>query len=222
MFSNRKLVIIIVLLLTVSLTGYILIVVIPARLARQSYEGAKEIGRDIKDLFQFTPEVTVNNVVVLEQQTPVLELATLSQTFRHEYVWSNTWLSSTKKIKITGTMEAKAGFDLNRKFIINITEDKARVTIPQAKLLSLEPKGDIAFSDENGIWNWVKPEDRSKAINAFTLNAKAYAAKADFVQAAQKHLEAKLTEILKLHGKEVEIVYDEIPALPENQQIIQK
>src|SRR5687768_12790010 len=113
MFSNRKIILIILLLITISVTSYFLFVVIPARAVRQSYEGAKEIGRDIKELFQFTPEVSVNNTVVLEQQTPILELATLSQTFRHEYEWTNTWLNSTKKIKITGTMEAKAGFDLN-------------------------------------------------------------------------------------------------------------
>jgi hypothetical protein len=222
MFSNRKLVLVIVLLLTLSVTAYILIVVIPARLARQSYDGAKEIGRDIRELFHFTPEITVDNTVVLEQQTPILELATLSQTFRHEYVWTNTWMNSTKKINIRGTMEAKAGFDLNRKFIIRLTENKAYVTVPRAKLLSLEPKGDMAFSDENGIWNWVRPEDRSMAINAFTQNARTYAAKADFVQSAQKQLEEKLIAILKLHGKEVEIVYDEIPVVPESQQIIRK
>lgn len=220
MFSNRKIFLVIILLITVSITAYILIVVIPAKLARQSYDGAKEIGKDIKELFHFTPEVTVHNTVVLEQQTPVLELATLSQRFKHEYVWTNTWMNSTKKIKITGTMEAKAGFDLSRKFVIRITDEKATVIIPKAKLLSLEPQPDMAFYDENGIWNWVKSEDRSQAINAFTQNAKQFASTADFIPAAQKQFEEKVTEILKLHGKEVEIVYEEIPALPESHQII--
>jgi hypothetical protein len=67
----------------------------------------------------------VNNTVVLQQQTPILELATLSQNFRHEYEWTNTRLGSTKKIKIKGSFEAKAGFDLNKRFALEITEDKA-------------------------------------------------------------------------------------------------
>jgi hypothetical protein len=216
MFSNRKLVLIIVLLLAISFTGYFFVVYIPAKAVRQSYEGAKEIGRDIRDFFQFTPEVTVNNIIILEQQTPIMELATLKQTFTHQYQWTNTWMKSTKKIKITGTMEAKAGYDLNRKFKIEINDDKAIITLPHPQLLSLEPQGDIRFEDENGIWNWVKPEDRSLAINAFTSDAKLYASKADFVQQARKNMEEKLIEILKSHGKTVEIRYDEIPTLPEN------
>lgn len=216
MFSNRKIILIIVLLVTISVTAYILIVVIPTRLAEKSYDGARAIGRDIKELFQFTPEVSVNNTVVLEQQTPVLELATISQKFRHEYVWTNTWMKSTKSIKIIGTMEAKAGFDLNQKFIIRITDDKAIVVIPKAQLLSLESLGDMKFYDENGIWNWVNPEDRSKAINAFTQNARDYAAKADFISAAQKQFEEKITEILRQHGKAVEVVYEDVPVLQEH------
>jgi hypothetical protein len=222
MFSNRKIILIIVLLAALSFTAYIIVVYIPSALARKSYDGAKEIGRDIRELFHFTPEVKVNNTVVLQQQTPLLELATLSQTFQHRHEWVNTWMKSTKKITITGTMEAKAGFDLNRKFIIDINEDKAVVTLPHPRLLSIEPKDDIVFKDENGIWNWVDAEDRSRAINAFTSSAREYATGADFVQDAQKQLVDKLTEILHAHGKTVEIHYDEIPALPESQQFIEK
>lgn len=219
MFSNRKIVLIIVLLVTVSIAAYVLLVIIPARVARQSYEGAKEIGRDIREAFQFTPEITVNNVVVLQQQTPVLELAVLSQTFRHEYEWTNTWLKSTKKIKITGTLEAKAGFDLNQKFSIRIEEEKAYVILPDPKLLSLEPKGDISFKDENGIWNWVKPEDRSKAINAFTNDARNYAQQADFIVQARDQVAEKLKKILSAHGKEVIIAYEGVPG---DEKIIRK
>lgn len=212
MFSNRKIVLIIVLLTTFSLAAYFVVVYIPSALARKSYDGAKEIGKDIRDFFHFTPEVKVNNTVVLQQQTPIMELATINQTFQHQHEWVNTWMKSTKKISITGTMEAKAGFDLNQKFIIDIQDDKAYVTLPRPKLLSIEPKGDIVFKDENGIWNWVDAEDRSKAINAFTNSARDYAASANFIQDAQKHVVDKITQILQAHGKTVVIQFDEIPA----------
>src|SRR6187431_2788363 len=112
MFSSRKLILWIVLLITLCVAAYVLLVYLPRRMAEQAYEGARQIGHDISEVFKFTPEVRVNNTVVLQQQTPILELATLSQKFKHEYAWTNTWLNSTKKIKITGTFEAKAGFDL--------------------------------------------------------------------------------------------------------------
>lgn len=216
MFANRKLILIIILLITICVTAYVIVVVIPSRLAERSYEGAKQIGRDISEAFQFTPEITVNNTVVLQQQTPILELATLSQKFQHQYEWTNTWLGSTKKINIRGSFEAKAGFNLNKKFSIEIHDEKAVVLLPKPELLSVESLSDVKFADENGAWNWVNMEDRAKAINAFTADARKYAAQAEFVTQAQESMEKKLTEILKLHGKEAEIRYSDIERIPLN------
>jgi flagellar basal body-associated protein FliL len=61
MFGRAKLILIIILLITVCVTAYVLVVVIPTQLAQKSYEGARQIGHDISEAFQFTPEITVNN-----------------------------------------------------------------------------------------------------------------------------------------------------------------
>ena len=207
MFTDRKLVLIIVFLIVVSITAYVLLVYVPSKMAQQTYEGAKQIGRDIADVFQVTPEIKVNSTVVLQQQTPILELATVSQKFQHRYNWVNTWLGSTKKINITGTFEAKAGFDLNQKFSIEIDANNAIVTLPDPKLLSIEPQPDVTFMDENGVWNWVEAEDRAKAMNAFTRDARRYGEQAKFVEQARLEMETKLRAILLLHGKRMEIRY---------------
>ncbi len=199
----------ILLIITICVAAYVLVVFIPASIARRTYDGAKQIGRDISDLFQFTPEITVNNTVVLQQQTSILELATVQQKFRHEYSWENEWLGSTKKIRITGTMEAKAGFDLHRKFKIDITEDRAVVYLPAPQILSIEPTGDYQFEDEHGVWNWVNAEDRSKALGDFQKSARGYAEQAAFVNDAKTKLEEQLGEILTRHGKKAEFIYDE-------------
>jgi len=209
MFSNRKIVLVIVLLVTVSIAAYVLLVVIPSQIAEKSYNGAKQIGHDIREAFRVTPEITVNKTIILQQQTPILELATLTQKFQHQYEWTNTTLKSTKKIKITGTFDAKAGFDLNKKFSIRIEENKAYVTLPRPQLLSIESLNDVKFEDENGYWNWINENDRSAAMNAFTRDARDYASQADFVQQAQRTMEQKLKEILTLHGKEVVFEYAE-------------
>jgi len=207
MFTNRKLTLIIVFLIIVSLTAYMLLVYIPAKIAQQSYDGAKQIGRDIANVFQVTPQVTVNNTVVLQQESPILELATISQKFQHRYDWTNTWLGSTKKITISGTFEAKAGFNLNEKFSIDIDNNKASVRLPHPKLLSVEPMGDVTFFDEHGVWNWVNADDRAKAMNAFTSDARKYGQEAKFVEHARLEMENKLREIFLLHGMQVEIKY---------------
>lgn len=207
MFNSRKLILLIVLLITLSITAYVIVVIIPARIAEKTYAGARRIGQDIREALNVTPHVTVNNTVVLQQQAAVLELATVTQRFNHRHVWANEWMGSTKKITLTGTFEAKAGFDLNQRFDLSITDDLAIITLPAPQLLSLEPQGDVAFEDENGLWNRLHATDRSQAINAFTSDARAYAAGASFVEDAKKHLEQKLREILQAHGKAVEFRY---------------
>lgn len=213
MLSNRKIVLLIVLLITATIAAYWIVVVIPSRLAQRTYDGARQIGSDFAKAFSFTPEVTVNNTVVLMQQSTVLELATLSQKFQHRYEWTNTWLRSTKKITIQGSFEAKAGFDLRKKFTIQINDDKAIVYLPPPELLSIQSLDDVTFTDESGVWNWVNMEDRSKAMNAFTADARKYAANAGFVDVARESMVKQLTEIMSAHGKSVEIRFEEGPLL---------
>jgi hypothetical protein len=189
------------------------LVVIPTRLAERSYDGARRIGRDIADLFHVTPEVTVSNTVVLQQQSAVFELATVSQHFQHHYIWTNTWFGSTKKVDITGGFDAKAGFDLDKRFSIAIDGDVARVTLPPPELLSIESLSDVQFKDENGIINWVNMDDRNKAMNAFTSDARRYAQQATFVDDARKEMEKKLRTIFQQHGKEVIITYVDEPRI---------
>lgn len=204
---RRNLILLIILLVTLCITAYVIVVVIPTRLAEKTYNGARQIGQDIREALNVTPHVTVNNTVVLQQQAPVLELATVTQRFSHRHAWANKWMGSTKKITLTGTFEAKAGFDLNQQFDLTISDDKAIITLPAPQLLSLEPQGDLTFEDENGLWNRLHATDRSQAINAFTADARAYATHADFIQDAKKHLEEKLTQILKAHNKTVVFRY---------------
>jgi hypothetical protein len=211
MFRTRNIVALTVLIITISVAAYVIVVVIPASLARKTYEGARQIGEDIRKAFQFTPEVTVNNTIVLQQEVSILELATLSQTFRHEYEWINSWMGSTKKITIKGTFDAKAGFDLQKKFNISVSDEKIVVTLPAPKILSVEPKGDLTFTDENGIWNWVDAEDRAKAVNAFTIDARKLAQKNILLKQTESKMEEQLRNILLTYGKEVEIRYEDIP-----------
>jgi hypothetical protein len=189
------------------------LVVGPTTLAERSYDGARRIGRDISDLFQVTPEVTVSNTVVLQQQSAVMELATVSQYFQHRYTWTNTWFGSTKKIDISGGFKAKAGFDLNKRFSVAIDGDVAHVTLPQPELLSIESLPDVQFKDENGIINWVNMDDRSRAINAFHADARRYAQQASFVADARKEMEEKLRTIFQQHGKELSIEYIDEPKI---------
>jgi hypothetical protein len=207
MFSTRRIILSIILLIAISFTAYFVVVVIPSRLAEKTYDGARKIGRDISKIFSITPKITVNNTVVLEQQTPILELATLSQQFQHKYEWTNRWMGSTKRITINGGFIAKAGYDLKERFSIDIDDKKAIVTLPAPQLLSIQPMDNMTFRDEHGVWNWVNMEDREKAINAFNTDARRFAQQGKYIEQAKESMEKQLREILKSHGMEMEIRY---------------
>jgi Protein of unknown function (DUF4230) len=204
---SRNLKLIIVLLVVGTIASYVLLVVIPTKMVERSYQAARTLGEDFKKAFQFTPEITVNNTVVLNQQTTVLEMAVLAQNFEHRYSWTNTWLNSTKQIFITGTFEAKAGFDLNRKFSIVLKDDKAIVKLPEPQILSVESQGDITYRDENGVWNWINADDRTRATNAFIQDARTSATHAGFVPDAKEQIEKRLRLLLQPYATEVVIEY---------------
>jgi hypothetical protein len=214
--ASRKIVLYILFVIVLTSAAYVAFVVIPSRILHRSYESAKQLGKDIQQAFNFTPEITVSNTVVLQQQASTLELATLIQRFQHKYAWKNTWMGSTKEITISGSMEAKIGFNLNKRFAVEIDKKKALVILPEPQLLSVEPLGDLKFEDENGVWNWVKNDDRSNAINAFQTDARAYATRANFAAETKTMVEQKLTKILKAHVDAVEFKYEEPDITPNN------
>lgn len=205
---SRNLKLLIALVIFGTIAAYVLLVTIPTEVARRSYEGAKILADDFRTAFQFTPEIKVNNTVVLNQQTPVMELSVLAQQFEHRYVWEHSWLGSTKRIFITGTFNAKVGYDLREKFSITLRDDKAIVSLPAPRTLSVESQGDITYRDEQGIWNWVNTEDRTRATNAFIRDARRYADRAEFVGDAEQEMERRLRMLLKPYAAEVIIHYE--------------
>jgi len=206
MTRNIKWLIALVVVLTIA--GYVFLVMIPSEIAERSYAGARNLGEDIRKALRFTPEIKVNNTIVLHQQTAAFELAVLEQNFDHRYTWQNSWLGSTKKIFISGTFKAKAGFDLGKKFSITLRDSVAYVTLPAPRTLSVESLGNIAYRDEQGIWNWVDTDDRTRATNAFIRDARRYASRASFINDAKTEIEKKLEQLLAPYADKVIINYE--------------
>lgn len=204
---SRNIKLLIALLVAGTVAAYVVLVTIPTQLATRSYEAGKALGEDIRKAFQFTPQITVNNTIVLNQQTSVFELSVLSQNFQHHFTWEHSWLGSTKKIFIVGSFNARVGFDLQKKFAIDLRDDKAYVTLPQPEVLSVESLGDIIYRDEQGVWNWVNMENRTRATNAFIMDARRYANQAAFVQDAKKKVEERLRALLEPYAREVHVRY---------------
>ena len=72
----------------------------------------------------------MSNRVYLEQTTTVGELAVLARRVEVEREMLHTWAGSTKRIKLHGTYLVKAGFDLRKRFTVNVHPNEILIELP--------------------------------------------------------------------------------------------
>ena len=188
-----------IILLACSITFYMVVVKAPADLAHTMVAG-------IKEAFNFTPRVKIDQTIVLEQTAPILELATVSRGVFIDHTWSHTWMGSTKTIQLQGTFTAKAGFDLRQPFTISIERNPLRVLadLPPPKLLSVEMENYRVLKDESGWWNRITDRDREHAVNELHSAAKARAESTGLLEEVRNTAEARIREIVQRNGAIVE------------------
>jgi Protein of unknown function (DUF4230) len=135
----------------------------PARTAHQGTVELERIGKDLRaafiDIAHLQPRITVNNRVYMEQTRPVSELVVLSRGIEVEHELLHTWVGSSKRVKLHGTFNAKAGFDLRQNLSIDIRPDEIIVQLPHAQILGIEEGQLDVLAFENGLWNRISGED---------------------------------------------------------------
>ena len=135
----------------------------PGRTASAAAENLERLGRDARDVFvslaHLQPRVTVNNRVYLEQTSSVAELAVVARRVEVEHEMLHTWAGSTKRIKLHGTYVVKAGFDLRKKFSVDLQPQEILIQLPHAQILSVEQESVDVQTLENGLWNRISPDD---------------------------------------------------------------
>jgi hypothetical protein len=181
---------------------YMVFVRIPADLA-------SNIAQGVKETFNFTPRVTIEETVVIEQNIPIFEVAIVARDMMVDYSWSHQWLGSTKTIALRGTFTAKAGFDLKEPFIINIEKFplKVRARMPSPKLLSLQMNTYKIIHDEHGWWNRISDSDRETAVHELQRIAREKARTSGMLAEAQSTIEQRMKEVVERNGAMVEFNY---------------
>ena len=168
----------------------------PARTAGESVGALERLGREARDEFvrlgHLQPRVTVNNRVYLEQTTTVAQLAVISRKVEVEHEAEHTWAGSTKRIRLHGTFTVRAGFDLKRRFSVNVTPQEVVVELPHAEMLSVEQEKVDVLELENGLWNRISPNDIEQELAALPALARAKAS--DLPAAAEQTFTRQLLE----------------------------
>ena len=135
----------------------------PTRTAHQSTAELERLGKDLRaafiDIAHLQPRITINNRVYMEQTRQVSELVVLSRRIEVEHELLHTWVGSSKRVKLHGTFNVKAGFDLRQNLSIDIRPNEIVVQLPHAQILGIEEIQLDVLAFENGLWNRISGED---------------------------------------------------------------
>lgn len=168
---------------------------------------AEDVAAKFQQVFNFTPEVRSNSVTIIQATVPVLELVTVQKQASVRNAWSQTWLHSTKTLEIEATFTARAGFDLEAPFVVDLdpATGACRVTLPPPKILNIGMSDLRILRDEDGFWNAITAADREQAIRQLEEKARAEFTRSSLVADAQKEAERRIREIIPA-GRTVEFL----------------
>lgn len=187
---------------------------VPVDLAKetkeQSFDAVRRVENGFKNVFNFTPKIVVNGTTVVEQSSPVMELATVQQGVAEHYQWSQTWFGSTKTMELEGSYMAKAGFDLRKPFRVTVEGNRATVMLPKPELLSLEMKSYKVMTDNDGWWNKINSGDRESAITAMQEQARTKAVETGILEQAKEKFQKQIDDAVKSGAipMPVDVVYE--------------
>jgi hypothetical protein len=170
----------------------------PARTARQSTAELERLGKNLRaafvDIAHLQPRITINDRVYMEQTTPVSELVVLSRRIEVEHELLHTWVGSSKRVKLHGTFNAKAGFDLQKGLSIDIRPDQIMVQLPHAQILGVEQQQVDVLAFENGLWNRISGQDVQSELSVLPELAWKKAAESELPAEAEQTLQKQLEQ----------------------------
>jgi hypothetical protein len=176
----------------------------PARTAQQSTAGLERLGKDLRaafiDIAHLQPRITINNRVYMEQTMPVSELIVLSRRIEVEHELLHTWVGSSKRVKLHGTFNVKAGFDLRQNLSIDIRPNEIIVQLPPAQILGIEEVQMDVLAFENGFWNRISGEDVQNQLSILPQLAREKAVESNLPAEAERTLQRQLNE--RIHARQ--------------------
>jgi len=167
-------------------------------------KAANALRDGFEQALNLTPRISVNQAIVFSQTSPLLELVTAQNSALVRHQLSETWLHSTKEFDIEATFTAKAGFVLRDAIVVNIPRGArtAQITLPRAKILSMEMSDFRILRDEDGLWNKLNAKDRERAMKDLNLAAKKSFASTNLLAAAREEARDRISEIARSVGCE--------------------
>jgi hypothetical protein len=170
----------------------------PIRTTRQGIDETERVARDVKNAFvsiaHLQPRITVNNRVYVEQTTPTSELALVSRQIEVEHEFVHTWLGSSKRVRLHGTFNVKAGFDLRENLAVDIRPADIVIHVPHAQILDVVQQRVDVLAFENGFWNRISAADVQNELSVLPELARQKAVADNVPAEAERSLQEQLQQ----------------------------
>ena len=177
----------------------------PARTIGQGTEDLERLGKDLRsafiDIANLQPRITINNkTVVDETASPTAELTTLTKQLKVKREFAHTWAGSSKRIKLSGTFLAKAGFDLRQDVKVDVRPDEIVVQLPHAEIVGVEEDHVDVLALENGLWNHISGADLQTELSQLAEMARKEAVEIGLAADAEQELQGQLNK--RIHARQ--------------------
>jgi hypothetical protein len=176
----------------------------PARTIGQGTADLERLGNDLRsafiDIAHLQPRITINNRTVVETNMPTTELAVLSRQMKVKREFLHTWAGSSKRIKLHGIFNVKAGFDLRQAVTVDVQPNEIVIQLPHAEIVDVEEKRVDVLALENGLWNRVSGADLEKELAALPQSALQQAMDASLPAEAEQELQRQLSK--RVHARQ--------------------
>ena len=139
---------------------------------------AARVSQAFAELGHLQPKITIRDRVFFEQTKSVLELAVVSRETQVEREFEHEWLGSTKRMRLRGTYQIRAGFDLTQPFSVKVNGRGIQTILPPPRILSVDSKDIEVTVFENGLWNKISPAELENELRALPLLARQKAGEA--------------------------------------------
>ena len=133
---------------------------------------AAQVSRAFAELGHLQPRITIRDRVFFEQTKSVLELVVVSRETQVDREMEHEWLGSKKRMRLRGTYQVRAGFDLMQPFSVRVDGSRIETRLPPPKILSVDSVDIEVTVFENGLWNKISPAELEGELRALPLLAR--------------------------------------------------
>ena len=133
---------------------------------------ATRVSKAFAELGHLQPRITIRDRVFFEQTKAMLELAVVSRETQVEREMEHEWLGSKKRMRLRGTYQVRAGFDLTQPFSVRVDGRRIETRLPPPKILSVDSKDIEVTVFENGLWNKISPAELEGELRALPVLAR--------------------------------------------------